>query len=600
MTVNGWLQIAIYFGALLLIVKPLGWYMAQVYEGKPCGLDRVLGPAERRLYRLYGRAAAGEMTWKAYTMAMLLFNFAGLLVLYVLQRLQHVLPFNPQHFGAVPPDLAVNTAISFTTNTNWQNYAGETTLSYLTQMLGLTVHNFVSAATGMACVVALIRGFARHSAQHIGNFWVDLTRTTLYVLLPLSFVLAIVLTAQGVVQTLGPYQKVPLLQSTSYIEPQLDASGKPLTDAAGNAITRQIPVTEQVIAVGPVASQLAIKHLGTNGGGFFNTNAAHPFENPTPLTDLILILAETCIAAALTYTFGRMVGDTRQGWAVLAAMLIMLAGLMICTYAAESAGNPRLAPLGVDQTAGPAQPGGNMEGKELRFGIARSAIFATCTTATSCGAVNSMHDSFTPLGGLVPLWLMQLGEVVLGGVGSGLYGMLVFAIIAVFVAGLMVGRTPEYLGKKIEAYEMKMASLATLVPHFAVLLGAAVATVTVAGRAGPLNPGPHGFSEILYAYSSCGNNNGSAFAGLTGNTPFYNITLGLSMLAARFWTVIPVLAIAGALAKKKKVPVSAGTMPTHTVLFVVLLISVVIIVGALVFLPSLALGPIAEHLMMGQ
>jgi K+-transporting ATPase ATPase A chain len=600
MTANGWLQIALFFGVLLLMVKPLGWYMAQVYEGRPCGLDRVFGPLERLLYRVCGRGATREMTWKTYTLAMLLFNFGGLLVLYVLQRAQQWLPINPQHLGAVPADLAANTAISFTTNTNWQNYGGETTLSYLTQMLGMTVHNFTSAATGMACLIALIRGFARHSSQHIGNFWVDLTRTTLYILLPLSFLLALVLVSQGVVQTLGPYKTVPLLQATTADAPQLDATGQPLKDAAGNVLIRHSPITEQTLALGPVASQLAIKHLGTNGGGFFNANAAHPFENPTPLTDFILILAETCIAASLTYTFGRMVGDTRQGWAILAAMMIMLAALMACTYAAESAGNPQFARLDVDQAAGSTQPGGNMEGKELRFGIVRSAIFATATTATSTGAVNSMHDSFTPLGGLVPMWLIQLGEVVLGGVGSGLYGMLVFAIIAVFVAGLMVGRTPEYLGKKIEAYEMKMASLATLVPHFAVLLGAAVAAVTVAGRAGPMNPGPHGFSEILYAYSSCGNNNGSAFAGLNGNTAFYNITLGLSMLVGRFWTVIPVLAIAGALAKKKKVPVSAGTMPTHSVLFVVLLISVVIIVGALVFLPSLALGPIVEHLLAAR
>ena len=598
MTANGWLQIALFFAALLLVVKPLGGYMARVYEGRACGLDRLLGPLERLLYRLYGRSATTEMTWKTYTAALLLFNFAGLLVLYVLQRVQHWLPLNPQHFGPVSADLAANTAISFTTNTNWQNYGGETTLSYLTQMLGLTVHNFTSAATGMACVVALIRGFARHTARSIGNFWVDLTRTTLYILLPLSIVLALVLVSQGVVQTLGPYKTAALLQPTAYDDPQLDANGQPLKDAAGRDVVNHVPVVEQVLALGPVASQVAIKHLGTNGGGFFNANAAHPFENPAPLTDFILIVAETAIAAALTYTFGRMVGDTRQGWAVLAAMLIMLGGLMVATYAAEAAGNPRLAALGVDQTASGQQPGGNMEGKELRFGIARSAIFATATTATSTGAVNSMHDSFTPLGGLVPMWLMQLGEVVLGGVGSGLYGMLVFAIIAVFVAGLMVGRTPEYLGKKIEAYEMKMASLATLVPHFAVLLGAAVAVVTAAGQAGVSNPGPHGFSEILYAFSSAGNNNGSAFAGLNGNTPFYNIALGLSMLVARFWTVIPVLAIAGSLARKKLVPVSAGTMPTHTPLFIVLLISVVIIVGALVFLPALALGPIVEHLLM--
>jgi potassium-transporting ATPase potassium-binding subunit len=605
MTANGWLQIAIFLGVILLAVKPLGWYMALVYEGRPCGLDRVLGPLERRLYALYGREATAEMTWKTYAIAMLLFNFAGLVFLYVLQRVQGWLPLNPVAFGAVSPDSSFNTAVSFASNTNWQGYGGESTMSYLTQMLGLTVQNFVSAATGMACLVALIRGFVRHSARHIGNFWVDLTRSTLYILLPLAIVLALLLVSQGVVQTLGPYKTVPLVQATGYEEPQQDAAGQPLKDEAGNAVTRHVPVTQQVLATGPAASQVAIKQLGTNGGGFFNTNSAHPFENPTPLSNFLEMLGILLIPAALCYTFGRMVGDTRQGWALLAVMVLLYVPFQVACYWAETRANPALARLSVDQSAGDsaegpapalACPGGNMEGKETRFGIAASANWAVATTCASNGSVNSMHDSYMPLGGLAPMVLMQLGEVIFGGVGSGLYGLLMFAVIAVFVAGLMVGRTPEYLGKKIEAYEMKMASITALAPHFAVLLGAAVAVVTIAGRAGVLNPGPHGFSEILYAYSSAGNNNGSAFAGLSANTPFYNLTLGLSMLVSRYWTVIPVLAIAGSLVKKKKVPVSAGTMPTHSALFVVLLTSVVIIVGALVFLPALALGPIVEHL----
>ena len=598
MTTNGLMQIAVYFAVLLALVKPLGWYMAQVYEGKSCGFDRAFGPVEGFIYRLCGVRPHEEMEWKTYALAVLLFNGAGLLGLYMLQRVQGLLPLNPQTFGPVAPDLAFNTAASFTTNTNWQAYGGESTLSYLSQMLGLTVQNFVSAATGMAILVALIRGLARRSAQTIGNFWVDLVRGTLYILLPLAMLLALILVSQGVVQTLTSYQAATLVEPTDYDKPVRDADGKPVLDEKGQPRTEPARVTEQVLAVGPAASQIAIKHLGTNGGGFFNANAAHPFESSTPLTDLLLVLGQTLIAAALTYTFGRMVGDPRQGWAVLAAMLIVLTIFVLGNYQAESSGNPRVAALGVDQSLGDQQPGGNMEGKEVRFGIARSALFATVTTAISCGAVNSMHDSFTPLGGLVPLFMMQFGEVILGGVGSGLYGMLVFAIIAVFIAGLMVGRTPEYLGKKIEPYEIKMASLLILIMPIVVLGLTAVATVTDAGKASILNPRPHGFSEILYAYSSMGNNNGSAFGGLNANTVFYNTTGGLAMLMSRFWLAIPTLALAGSLARKKLIPPGPGTLPTHTPLFVVLLIGVVLLVGALTFVPALALGPIVEHLLM--
>jgi K+-transporting ATPase ATPase A chain len=482
---------------------------------------------------------------------------------------------------AVPPDLAMNTAVSFATNTNWQSYGGETTMSYLTQMLGLTVQNFISAASGIAVLIALIRGFVRHSAQTIGNFWYDLTRSTLYILLPLSIVGALALVSQGVVQTFKPYQTVTLLQPTTYSEENVEKTA-----------------TEQQIAVGPAASQVIIKQLGTNGGGFFNVNSAHPLENPTPLSGFIEVIAILLIAAALCYTFGVMAGDTRQGWTVLAAMLVIFIPLLLMDFWTEQAGNPALTPLGVDQTASDKLPGGNMEGKELRFGIAQSTIWASATTAASNGSVNSMHDSFMPLGGLIPMWLIQLGEVVFGGVGSGLYGMLVFAIIAVFIAGLMVGRTPEYLGKKIEAFEMKMSALVILIPPMIVLLGTAVAVATDAGKAGVLNRGPHGFSEILYAFSSAGNNNGSAFAGLSANTPFYNIALGIVMFIARYWLAIPTLAIAGSLARKKLTPTSAGTLPTHTPLFVVMLVGVVLLVGALTFIPALALGPVVEHLMM--
>jgi K+-transporting ATPase ATPase A chain len=503
MSANGWLQLAFYLITLLALAKPLGEYMARVYDGRPFGLDRVLGPVERQIYRLCGVRAEEEMTWKTYALAMLAFNFTGLLAVYLLHRLQNILPWNPAGMAAVAPHSSWNTAVSFATNTNWQNYGGETTLSYLTQMLGLTVQNFVSAAAGVAVLVALIRGFVRHSSERIGNFWVDIVRTTLYILLPLSLVLALALVSQGVVQTIGPY-----VQST-LVEPVNGADGARMTG--------------QVIAVGPAASQIAIKQLGTNGGGFFNVNSAHPFENPTPLSNLLEVLAILLLPAALCFTFGAMVRSPRQGLALLAAMTILFVPLLAATVWSEQAATPVLRAAGVDLSANDLQTGGNMEGKEVRFGIVNSALWAAATTAASNGSVNSMHDSFTPLGGLAPMWLMQLGEVVFGGIGSGLYGLLMFAIVAVFVAGLMVGRTPEYLGKKVEAHEMKAASLCLLVPPFVVLIGTAVAVVSPAGLAGLANPGAHGFSEILYAFSSAGNNNGSAFGGLSANNPFYNL-----------------------------------------------------------------------------
>ncbi len=595
MTASGVFQLVLYVVVLLALAKPLGGYMARVYLGQPLALQRGLGWLERLIYRLSGVRPNEEMGWKTYAATMLLFNLAGLLAVYLLQRFQGLLPLNPQGLGAISPDSSFNTAVSFASNTNWQGYGGETTMSYLTQMLALTVQNFVSAATGMATLAAFIRGFARRSAATIGNFWVDLSRTTLYILLPLSFVLALILVSQGVVQTFSAYAKVAVLQPTEYDEPITGDDGKPVLDEKGQPKTKKATLTEQVLAVGPAASQIAIKQLGTNGGGFFNVNSAHPFENATPLSNFLELLAILMIPAALCYTFGVMVGDTRQGWAVLAAMTVMFVGLLAVCLVAEQNGHT-LAKQGVDHTASALQSGGNMEGKEVRFGIATSALWATATTAASNGSVNSMHDSFTPIGGLVPMWLMQLGEVVYGGVGSGLYGMLVFAIIAVFVAGLMVGRTPEYLGKKIESYEMKMASLVILIPPAVVLIGTAGAVLSSGGQATIFNPGPHGFSEVLYAFSSAGNNNGSAFAGLGANTPFYNTALGLAMLFARYWLAIPTLAIAGSLARKTIVPPGAGTLPTHTPLFVGLLIGVVLLVGALTFVPALALGPIVEHL----
>ena len=552
--------------------------MARVYQGERVFLTPAAGPVERLIYRIAGLRADEEMDWKTYALAMLLFNISGLLLIYALQRLQSVLPLNPQNLVAVKPDLAFNTAVSFATNTNWQSYGGETTMSYLTQMVGLTAQNFLSAATGMAILVALVRGFVRHSAKTIGNFWVDMTRSVIYILLPLSIILALVLVSQGVVQTFQGSREVALVQSTQ------DVGGQ--------------PVTQQSLAVGPAASQVAIKQLGTNGGGFFNVNSSHPFENPTPLSNFLEMLAILLIPAALCYTFGKMVGDTRKGWALLAAMTIIFVVMLSVTVWAEQSGNPAVAGLNVDQSASSVQSGGNMEGKEVRFGAANSALWAMATTGASNGSVNSMHDSFTPLGGLLPMWLMQLGEVVYGGVGSGLYGMLAFVIIAVFVAGLMIGRTPEYLGKKIEAYEMKMASLMVLIPVLLVLFGTAITVATPAGRAAVFNPGAHGFSEVLYAFSSASNNNGSAFAGLSTNTPFYNIALGFAMLFGRYWLAIPVLAIAGSLVQKKKVPVTSGTLPTHTPLFIFWLIVVVIIVGALSFLPALSLGPIVEQLLI--
>ena len=572
------MEIVLFFAVLLVLVKPLGWYMARIYNGQPCGINRLCAPIENVLYRLSGIRPEQEMTWQTYAFAMLVFNGLGVVVVYLLQRGQGWLPLNPQHLPAVAPDLAFNTAVSFGTNTNWQAYSGESTLSYLTQMLGLNVQNFVSAASGMAVLVALIRGLTRKSTETIGNFWVDLTRSTLYILLPLSLVLAITLVSQGVVQTFSPAVEVTL------VEPVTDAEGK--------------TVTTQTIPLGPAASQIAIKQLGTNGGGFYGVNSAHPLENSTPFSNFLQVLSILVIAAALCYTYGDLVGDTRQGWALLASMLLIFVPLLgVCVWA-EQTGNPRLTELGVDQLASSFQSGGNMEGKEVRIGSAASALWATATTAASNGSVNSMHDSFTPLGGLIPLVMMQLGEVVFGGVGSGLYGLVVFAILAVFIAGLMVGRTPEYLGKKIEAYEMKMASLVVLIPPIIVLGGTALAVSLDVGRASVTNPGPHGFSQILYALSSAGNNNGSAFGGFGANTPFYNCLLGVAMLVSRYWLMVPVLAIAGSLARKKYTPPSAGTLPTHTPLFIVLVAGMVLLVGALTFVPALALGPVIEHLQL--
>jgi potassium-transporting ATPase potassium-binding subunit len=580
MTFIGIAQIVLYFVILTLLVKPLGVYMARIFQQERTFLDPVFGPLERLIYRVSRINQQEEMDWKENAVAMLIFNFAGFLVVYLLQRVQLFLPLNPQGFPSVSPDSSFNTAVSFASNTNWQGYGGETTMSYLTQMIALTVQNFVSAATGMAVLALFIRGLARHSTKTLGNFWVDMVRSTLFILLPLSVMLALMLVSQGVIQNFSTYESVRLLQQT--------------TDANGAR------VTDQVIPMGPAASQIAIKQLGTNGGGFFNVNSAHPFENPTPLSNFVEMLSILLIAAALCYTFGRMVGDTRQGWAIYGAMMVIMVGLTFVAYHAESAGNPRLVSLNIDQQSSASNPGGNMEGKEIRFGIANSAIWADATTAASNGSVNSMHDSFTPAGGLTTLVMMQLGEVVFGGVGSGLYGMLIFVIVAVFVAGLLVGRTPEYLGHKIEAYEMKMASILILIMPLTVLGLTALAVVLDSGRSSIANSGAHGFSEVLYTFTSQGNNNGSAFAGLNANTPFYNITGGLAMLIGRYWLAVPTLALAGSLVRKKLVPAGDGTLPTHSPLFIFWLIGVVLVVGALNFLPALALGPIVEHFMMMQ
>lgn len=633
MIANLGLQIGLYLIALVAIVKPLGSWMSRVFQGHPTGLDRVLKPIECGLYRLAGVHPDDEMTWKTYCTSLLLLNGLGIVVVYLLLRWQPALPLNPQGFGASSPDLAFNTAVSFTSNTNWQSYGGETTLSYLSQMLALTVQNFLSAATGIAVLLALTRGFIGRSTQSVGNFWVDVTRSTLFVLLPLSSVLAVLLVSQGVLQNFSPYQSVTLLQPTTYDET--------VSHPDGSTSVSQVPVTTQQLPMGPVASQVAIKQLCTNGGGFFNVNSAHPFENPTPLSNFLQMLAILAIPAALCWTFGDMVGDRRQGWALLAAMFVIFVPLVALVVFAEQAGVPAYDHLGVNQAASDLQSGGNLEGKETRFGIVNSALWAAATTAASNGSVNAMHDSLTPLGGLVPMWLIQLGEVIFGGIGSGLYGMLMFAIVAVFVAGLMVGRTPEYLGKKIEAFEMKMAAAVILIPPVVVLIGTAIAiagpgldympadvssevlpeSTTSNTPLAPLergesaldstaptthlksnlnNPGAHGYSEVLYAFSSAGNNNGSAFAGLTANEPFYNWALGLAMLIARYGLIVPVLAIAGSLASKKLTPPGAGTLPTHGTLFVVLLVGPVLLVGALTFVPSLALGPIIEHLQMMQ
>ncbi|KWH37746.1 ATPase [Burkholderia cepacia] len=597
MNANNLFQILLFVVVLLAAAVPVARYLSAVTDGSS-RVVRVFGPLERALYRIAGVDAGSEMNWKQYAIATIAFNALGALFLYGLLRLQGFLPGNPQQFGAMTVDGAFNTAVSFVTNTNWQDYTPEQTVSYLTQMLGLTVQNFLSAATGIVVVIALIRGFARHTAQTIGNFWVDLTRVTMYVLVPMSMIVAALLMSQGVIQNMKAYQDVPVLQASTYAAPKLDAQGNPVKDDKGNAVTVPTPLTKQTLAMGPVASQEAIKMLGTNGGGFFNANSAHPYENPTPFANFLQIFSILIIPAALCLVFGRMIGDRRQGIAVLAAMTVAFVLAIGVEVSAEQGGNPTLAALHVDQSTGALQPGGNMEGKETRFGIAQTGIFTVATTAASCGAVDTMHDSLTPLGGLVPMLLMQLGEVIYGGVGSGLYGMLVFALLAVFVAGLMIGRTPEYVGKKIEAYEMKMVSIVVLLTPLLVLVGTSIAVLADAGKAGIANPGPHGFSEILYAFSSAANNNGSAFAGLTVGTPFYNWMTAIAMWFGRFGTIVPVLAIAGSLAAKKRIAVTSGTLPTHGPLFVVLLLGTVLLVGALTYVPALALGPGVEHLMM--
>ena len=591
MTHHASLLLGLYLLVLLIAAKPLGSYIADVMEGRASFVLRLGSGLESALYRLCGVRRDEELGWLQYALAILLFNLLGALAVYALQRLQLWLPLNPQAMANVSPDSSFNTAVSFATNTDWQGYSGESTMSTLTQMLGLTVQNFFSAATGIVVVIALIRGFSRHTAKTVGNAWVDLTRITLYVLLPISLVYSVFLVSQGAIQNFDAYKDVTTLQLTKYDSPKLDAAGQTVKDANGNAVMESVTTPTQTLPMGPVASQEAIKMLGTNGGGFFNANSAHPFENPTPLSNFVEMLSIFLIPAALCFAFGRMVGDKRQGWAVLVAMSLMFIAMAVMAMHFEQQGNPLLGKLGI-------MSGGNMEGKETRFGVSDSGLFATITTLASCGAVNAMHDSFMPMGGFVPLWNMMLGEVVFGGVGSGLYGMLVFAVMAVFIAGLMIGRTPEYLGKKIESFEIKMVSIAILVTPLLVLAGTAIAVTVPAGIAGVANPGAHGYSEILYAFTSAANNNGSAFAGLSANTPFYNGMLAIAMWFGRFGVIVPVLALAGALAAKKRIAVSGGTMPTHGPLFVVLLIGTVVLVGALNYVPALALGPVVEQLML--
>ncbi len=599
MTTQAIILLSVFLVSLLALAYPLGTFLARV--GAP-GMIRglgLLGKVEGVIYRVAGRSATGDMNWKTYALSLLLFNLVGALFVYALQRWQLWLPLNPQAFANVEPGSAFNTAVSFTTNTNWQGYGGETSMSYLTQMLALTCQNFFSAATGIVVVYALIRGFtSRGTSTGIGNFWVDITRSTLYVLLPLSILFAVFLMAQGVIQNFSAYKEVALLDPVTYSQTKTTESGEPVLDAQGEPVMEDVTANTQTLAMGPVASQEAIKLLGTNGGGFFNANSAHPFENPSPLSNLVEMLMIFLIPTALCFAFGRMVGDIRQGWAVLGAMTFIFVIATLVALMAEQQAHPTLQQLGIDQQASQFQSGGNMEGKETRFGISASALFAAITTAASCGAVNSMHDSFMPLGGMVPLVLMQLGEVVFGGVGSGLYGMLVFAILAVFISGLMIGRTPEYLGKKIQAYEMKMTSIVILATPSLVLIGTAIAVSVGVGTSSVANPGAHGFSEILYAFTSAANNNGSAFAGLSANTPFYNTMLGIAMWFGRFAVIVPLLAIAGSLAGKIPAPVTAGTMPTHGGLFIGMLVAVVLLVGVLNYVPALALGPIVEHLQL--
>jgi K+-transporting ATPase ATPase A chain len=593
-TSHAWTLLVAYSIVLLLLAIPMGRYIANVMEGK----FRFLGRIESGLYRLCGIKPDVEMNWLHYALGILLFNGIGVLVVYAIQRVQFWLPLNPQAMVNISPDSSFNTAISFVTNTNWQGYVGEQAMSYLTQMLALAVQNFFSAATGIVVVIALIRGFARHTAKGIGNAWVDLTRVTLWILIPISLVFALFLVQQGVVQNFDAYQDVQTLEVNKWQEPKLGTDGQPVKDAKGAPVMVDKSSAVQTIAMGPVASQESIKMLGTNGGGFFNANSAHPYENPTPLTNFVQMLSIFLIPAGLCIAFGRMVQDRRQGWTVYIAMFVLFVVGAVSAMTFEQQGNPQFAALGVDQSMTATQPGGNMEGKETRFGIADSGLFATITTDASCGAINSWHDSFTPLGGMVPLVNMQLGEVVFGGVGSGLYGMLIFAILAVFIAGLMIGRTPEYLGKKIEAYEMKMTSIAILVTPLLVLAGTAIAVMTDAGKAAIANPGAHGYSEILYAFTSAANNNGSAFAGVSVNTPFYNTILAIAMWFGRFGVIVPVLAIAGSMAAKKRIAATGGTMPTHGPLFISLLIGVVLLVGLLNYVPALALGPVIEHLVL--